>query len=145
MAKRAASNTNPHESVDLTVPINKQLIDIPAEGCFSREWDMGSPECPVCAMNDICGILFQDVVNKKVKEVEAKHTTFLDKTDFKNIDTEALLKEIRENNGVVPVEFFATHIKKTANTADDVAVLEWIKRFKAEHNLKFRGGKIWTA
>lgn len=142
---RKAEQISPYTGVDLTKPVDKQSIrqGISQDSCLGREWDMRSRECPVCAMNDICGILFQDNVNVKVKEVEEKNVTFLDKTDFKSIDADALYARCVAQSGQLPIEQLAEEVKSMANTADDVAVFEWVKRFKAERNLKFRGGLVW--
>lgn len=135
---------NIYKDIDITKPIDKKPISVETTDCFGLEWDMRVKECGVCAMNEICGIMFNDTLKKKVKEVESKHEVFLDKADFHALNEDALYEEIKNNDGKISVESFVDRLKLTANIVDDVAIIEWIKRFKAKNNLKFRGGFIWT-
>jgi len=145
MAKQAAS-INPYKDVNLSVPIDKDGIksSISEESCLGKEWDMGSKECPICAMNDICGILYQDVVNQKVRVLESKHNTFLDKADFRNIDEDALLKLCNDQSGILTIDELCKTVSTQANMNDDVSVAEWVLSFKVKNNLKFRGGIVWN-
>lgn len=145
MAKKAATE-NIYKEVNLSIPIDKDLIkkEIAEDSCLGKLWDMQSKECPICAMNDICGILFQDVVAGKVKEIEAKHPVFLDKVDFANIDEVQLLADCHECSGVITVQILFNRVAKEACIVDEVAITEWIIAFKTKNNLKFRGGVVWS-
>lgn len=118
---------NRRDSKTVEADLSKPLTGIAPDGtCFGKEWDMKDKDCQYCADNEICGILFAtNVVKAKVKEVESKNPIFLDQTDFSLIDKKLLIQQI---NGLTTSEFVAI-VKKQARTEDDVAAVEWIKRF----------------
>jgi hypothetical protein len=130
--------------VDMLVPLDKTAFKPKDENdCFGREWDMGSAECPVCAMCDICCIVFQDTLAAGVKIIEDANATFLDKTDFAAIDEAKLLAGIFEQNGKMQVGDLIDKVMKLASTADEVAAVEWIKRFIKSNPVKTVGGILW--
>lgn len=136
------TKTQPHKQ-DFTAPIDPAQFKVVDGDCLGKEWDMRSKECPVCAMCDICSILFQSQVRKKIQQVEAQHATFLDKTDFAAIDQQQLRARIEAANGQMNVGDLVEEVHATAQTDDEVAVVEWIKRFLRDNGLKTTEGKIW--
>lgn len=143
---RKAEHKKIFADVDLSVPIKKGelLGKVPEDvECFGKEWDMTSKECPVCSMSDICGIFYQDVLAKRVTNVEKEKGPFLDQVSFDLIDKKSLYDWCKENDGKLAVEEFVLKVKELSKSMDEVAIFEWIKTYKAEHGLKFRGGIVW--
>jgi len=142
--KLRSAKKGPAPKVDLLVPINAAAFKPKdAEDCLGRAWDMSSTECPVCAMCDICCILFQETLAASVKAVEDKNVTFLDKTDFENINQTELLAEIISRSGEMPVSELIDKVMAIAETADEVAAVEWLKRFIKDNPIKTVEGILW--
>lgn len=119
---------------DLTKPL--PLVPINEGDCFGKEWDMGTSECQYCADNEVCGILFSKLLRSKTDELEQVNT-YLDQTDFNAIDKKALLSII---NGMTSKDL-KVYIKLVTKSIDDVAVVEWIKRFvRSTEGLSIKGG-----
>ena len=126
--------------VDLTKPVTVA----PAEdGCFGREWDMRTNECSVCADNLVCGIVFsENGLKDKVREIEEKNGGFLDEIDFGLVDEEEVVKWIK--SGKTTTKELIAHVAKAAKCRDNVAVVEWIKRFvRSRENVYTKDGLVW--
>jgi len=129
-----------HGDLDLTKPIDKtKLIQ---EDCFGKEWDMGSKDCPICHDNEVCGILFSDLVKKKSKQIQKGKPTFLDKAFFSKKLTTALDKALSDR-GEVELEEVYDVVKLKANVSDRVAIREWVKRFANDNGYIIQGKEIW--
>lgn len=138
-------NEKPSIEVDLTKPINHEDVKSKVTGaCFGKEWDMGSRECPLCADNEVCGIIMGGAVKQKVKTVEDAHAMFLDATDFLNLgkDGNKILEHIE--SGVTTTQQLIAKVKEIAKTADDYAAIEWVKRYKAKGTITIKQGIVWT-
>lgn len=98
--------------------------------CFGKEWDMTVRPCQVCADNEVCGILFAEVVKTKVAEVEQKHVAMLDKADLSLIDDEEIFNLMVTGNGTMTVEELLSILKAVSGLDDDIALVEWVKRFR---------------
>lgn len=114
------------------------------ESCFGKMWDMSAKECGMCADSDMCGILYQEIVDNKVKEVASRNVKFLDETDFDLINTELLKTTIKSASGEMTVAGLLQWVMEAAHTADDVAAIEWIKRFiKSEPSIYTKDSLVW--
>lgn len=141
---REPKEKNIYSDIDLSLPVDKSKLKVSDEDCFGILWDMGSKECPLCAMNEICCIPFQDKVNKQAEEIQAKNVVFLDQTDFSVVDPAKLLSTIKEKSGKMTVAELVTRVKVKADTADDMAAIEWIKRFVKSHDEVYtKEGIVW--
>jgi hypothetical protein len=128
---------NKRENKTVDPDLSKPLPMIQTDGsCFGKEWDLGTNDCQYCADNEVCGILFAKLVKSKVADLEAEQT-FLDQTDFSLVNKEQLLKGI---NGM-STGHLMQYIKLASNSTDEVAIVEWIKRFvKETEGLSIKGG-----
>jgi hypothetical protein len=128
---------NQRENKTVDPDLSKPLPMIQTDGsCFGKEWDLGTNDCQYCADNEVCGILFAKLVKSKVADLEAEQT-FLDQTDFSLVNKEQLLKGI---NGM-STGHLMQYIKLASNSTDEVAIVEWIKRFvKETEGLSIKGG-----
>lgn len=121
--------------VDLSKPIDVSILPETDDSCFGKEWDVGQKDCEYCSDNEVCGVLFSHRLKSNVEQIETEHTTFLDKSDFTGLNEEDILSRI---NGITSEEFFSL-VKSLANTEDDIAVIEWIKRFiKSKRNISIK-------
>ncbi len=119
---------NQRENKTVDPDLSKPLPLIQTDGsCFGKEWDLGTNDCQYCADNEVCGILFAKLVKSKVADLEAEQT-FLDQTDFSLVNKKELLKGI---NGM-STGHLMQYIKLASNSTDEVAIVEWIKRFVKE-------------
>ena len=104
--------------------LSKPIPSIPTDDtCFGKEWDLATNDCQYCGDQEVCGILFSKLVKSKVAE-----KTFLDQTDFSLVNKKELLKSI---NGM-STGHLMQYIKLASNSTDEVAIVEWIKRFVKE-------------
>jgi hypothetical protein len=118
---------------DLSKPLPPIKTD---DSCFGKEWDLATNDCQYCADNEVCGILFSKLVKAKVETIEADKI-FLDQTDFTLINKKELLKAI---NGM-STGHLMKYIQLTTKSTDEVAIVEWIKRFvKETEGLSIKGG-----
>lgn len=120
---RNQRDTKTHDP-DLSKPIPNIKTD---DTCFGKEWDLATNDCQYCADNEVCGILFSKLVKSKVAELEAEKT-FLDQTDFSLINKKELLKGI---DGMTTGHLMK-YIQLATHSTDEVAIVEWIKRFVKE-------------
>ena len=134
----------PTYDVDLRRPVSKEtkkeiaVKESTGDSCFGLEWDASNNECGMCADNELCAIFHRSVVDKRAKEIEKKTgALFLDRTDFANVDKEKLLFQMDLKSGVMTSRELLGMIMEQACTSDDVAAVEWLKRWKKETGDKF--------
>jgi len=136
---KVARKSNSFPELDLSKPLQRSAIYIPPDDCFGKEWDAYDKSCQVCADCDVCGILFSDLVKKKVHEVELQEknrgAAFLDTAEmFRNLDglkdkmSKLVIKRDATDNPLT-VEDLVEYVKDKYNISDDVAIKEWIKTF----------------
>lgn len=114
------------------------------EDCFGKELDFDTRECQMCADNELCALLFQDTLGKKVKKFEQENGPTLDMADLSLIDKKGLEKLIQDKSGELTVEELSKKVIEQSNLHDSVAIVEWLKRFKEEIGFKVRGGKVYA-
>ena len=133
--------------IDLAVPVDRKIFrtEVSNEAsCFGKLWDLGTKLCSQCADKDTCGIVYKDTVDKKAKDLEQSvGAKYLDATDFDNVNTDKLMQFIQ--SGVTTLDELVTEIMRLANTSDNVAAQEWLKRWHKEHRkIKSEKGVVWT-
>lgn len=109
--------------------------------CFGKDFDIRQNDCAGCADNEVCGIIFGNAVRAKVKEMD-KINKYLDVADFSLIDDELLAIWVKQKERTVDELF--DKISTDAKCADEVAVVEWIKRWvKGNEKLYIKDGIIY--
>jgi len=114
--------------VDLKKPINLEKIGKVEVACFGQEWDTRSKECPLCAAQELCAIVFQQKIKNAVKQREAEADYFLDQADF-DFDTSVLKADCKEHSGKWTTMDLYKRISDLSKCRDQVAVVEFLKRF----------------
>jgi hypothetical protein len=130
--------------VDLRYPIKIENIDMSNTGdCFGKEYDITTKECPMCADNEVCAVVFmkKGLVDKVEKQREIDGVEYLDECRLLEIDEEEVYGSIE--SGVTKVVSIVQYLKKEGKTSDDDAVKEWIIRFKKKYNLTITQGIVW--
>jgi len=131
--------------VDLTVPVDLSLHKV-SGGCFGKAWDMSTKECGKCADNELCGILFKEVVDQKAKAVEDNlGTKFLDTADFSRVTVEDVLSYIGDvGDGELTVQELLNYVMAKANCDDRKAAVEYVKRLvKVDNVIRTKEGLVW--
>jgi hypothetical protein len=118
--------------VDLLVPVVPNGIVCQEQtDCFGLEWDSRASECSICADETLCHILWTEQVKDKKLTFEIQNGPLLDSVDWKSVDMvkiEKLAKKYQDEG--VPMTFLELEdlIANQANTKDDEAVIQFIKR-----------------
>lgn len=111
------------------------------ENCFGKMWSLSSNECSMCSLFNVCGIYFDSrTLQKKISEKESKYGPFLDQADLSLIDTSYIEKKISEGDYTVAKLIKYAH--KASRLTDEVAIIEWIKRYFVSNKLKTENGII---
>jgi|WetSurMetagenome_2_1015567.scaffolds.fasta_scaffold914003_1 hypothetical protein len=118
--------------VDLLVPMVPGDIH-PEEqtDCFGLEYSPTDRDCSICSDQDICGIVYSEKVKIKKKSFEVENGPTLDMTDFKGVDMnniERLARKYETEGEPMTFEELQNAIKMLANTKDEEAVIQFIKR-----------------
>jgi len=110
--------------------------------CFGSLWDITSKQCQICSDNEICGIVTGNAVRQKAKEMD-KVKQFLDLSELDCINEEAIKLWLAMKPR--PVADLVARVHKDGKTPDEVAVIEWIKRFvKANERIFIKDGIVCT-
>lgn len=130
-------------TVDLSIPIDRSIFSgEPQDSCFGKEWDLSDRKCSLCNDKDICGIQFQDTVNKKAKELEAKiGTPYLDLSDFKSVTKTALSRRLKF--GKTTTAQLIQIVGELACSGDTVAIKEYIKNNKPTLGITIKSGIVY--
>lgn len=136
--------------VDFTKPVFAKDMAIKENDCLGKEWDPYDKACTYCAECELCGVLYQQPHNKRVKEAEdkakEKGTPFLD-TAY-NIHTLGITDKfhgivLRKDSEGDPVSKYdvVDMFREKYNISDEVVVVEWIKKFlKDKPDIKLQDG-----
>lgn len=114
----------------------KELMTDNPEDCFGKAWDPQDKDCAICHDVEICGIVKQEAIKKRVKKVEKEKGPMLDQTAFEKVPQEKIVAGLTEwaNDGEpATYEELSEQIGKLARTKDEVAIREYIKRFLPRH------------
>jgi hypothetical protein len=118
--------------VDLLIPVTPESIQ-PTEStdCFGKEWDSRASECCICADETLCHIIWSEQVKDKRVTFEAQNGPLLDQTDFQGVDMakiEKLAKKYQDEKEPMTFQELQDVIASQANTKDNEAVIQFIKR-----------------
>lgn len=118
----------------------------PADSCLGREYDANTAECKQCADADLCLGYYKYKITEKVKERMPQLP--LDVADFSRI-TETiqgkllgLVRKYQDEGNCMQVEELFDTFKQLSQCADDVAVVEYLKRFILNNTLKTQNGLL---
>lgn len=119
------------KEVDLTTLLDpSELMGESPDDCFGKEWDPQNGDCAICHDIEICGIVKQSEIKKKVKNMEKKAGSFLDMTAFEKVPMDKIAKtaiEWAEDDDPASYEELVEQIGQIARTKDPVAIREYIK------------------
>jgi hypothetical protein len=130
-----------YKDADLLKPLDTSNIMTEAEDCFGKEWDPTAKACGTCADNEICGIKFSAAVREKVKEMD-KINQYLDLSDWTLVDDEDLNLWLGMRTRTS--EQLLDKVLTSAKSTDEVAGIEYLKRFLKKNNWKVEGGKVYA-
>jgi len=104
-------------------PINKQVIEQPAQGCFGVEYDNRASECKRCADNLLCMTRFQQNVIKSQAGRKYMGDSTLDTVSY-----DYCIEYIRVNEPTVGE--MIDHIMELTNHPSKEDVTDWLVSFK---------------
>jgi hypothetical protein len=115
--------------VDLLKPIDPKTLE--AIDCFGLEFDSHSSECSSCADSELCLIKWSEDVKGKKIAFEIQNGPLMDQVDFASVDMariERLAKKYQDEGQPMTFQELQDVIAGQANTKDNEAVIEFIKR-----------------
>jgi len=134
---------------DFSKPLNLAELEkfVDGDDCFGSLWDLRAKECPMCADKEMCGVLYNENLRRKVKEFEQEEEVImLDRSDFEALDgIDAALINGDVVGDVIGMQVgdFIDAIMSKANTSDEEAAVLWAKRFiKRNRNIYTKSGII---
>lgn len=125
---------------DLSREIDASDFTFDKNDCFGGLWDIEDRLCRLCHDNVVCGILFAKKVALEETRMQRENEKFLDTVDFENINKDALC--IWLSTSAKSVDDFFDYVAKKASCSDEVAVVEYIKRFTLANGFKIRNSVI---
>lgn len=119
-------------ALDLTKPVDTEamLQQTPSESCFSHEWEPTHKLCCVCADSEICGVLFNSRLTKKVREIEEENGGYLDNMHFDSIDKDEVKQLLSMKQ--FTFDMFVKKIAKFTQCPDLDTVKYWCKSYIIE-------------
>ena len=90
--------------VDLRYPIKIENIDMSNTGdCFGKEYDITTKECPMCADNEVCAVVFMKtgIVTKIEEQQQKDGVEYLDECRLLEIDDKTLYDSIESGKTTV--------------------------------------------
>jgi hypothetical protein len=115
--------------VDLLKPVDPKALE--AIDCFGTEFESRSSECSQCADSELCLILYAENIKSKKLAFETEHGPLMDSTDFQGVDMakiERLAKKYQDEGEPMSFQELQDVIASQANTKDNEAVIQFIKR-----------------
>jgi hypothetical protein len=141
-------HTTPTE-IDLTVPVDPTSI-VPTEqtDCFgTEEYNPQDKDCSLCSDIEICGIKFQELIKTKKVKVETEKGPMLDQSDIDGVNfkkIEKLANKYYLEGDPMTHEELIEAVMIQANTKDEVAALELIRREMPGTNMVLKDGKVYV-
>lgn len=134
----------PHKKslgLDLTKPLDLSTVKTDDGTCFGKMWDPRKEACQQCADSDVCCILKEQLVKKKVTDLEKKDGPYLDEARMHRVTDTALDKFIKKH---VPmgVDDLVTEVMRLGNIKDRPTAIERIKRYKNTGHIKIKDGQV---
>lgn len=131
------------------LPSLQELGEAP-DSCLGVEYDALAQECRSCADSGLCLAYFRNHITSKVMQV-LPDVPFVDVADFSlitDVIQQKMLGVIRarqDENNPAPVTDFIQAVKTISKCQDDVAIVEWFKRFMTNNGLCTKNGFITFA
>lgn len=110
------------------------------EDCFGKEHDMRESLCVLCADNEMCGLYMGENTRAHVKEME-KIEKHLDVSKMDSIDSDAIAMWLSMGKEKTTEELYVK-VALAGNSEDEVAIVEWMKRFLKRNDLTIQEGVI---
>ena len=151
------------KEIDFTKPVSKDVSEYKeVPDCFAQVFDITKVACAKCHDNEICSIMYRDnVVEKKIKTVEAKVPKIIDKEEnqetppenpetpdvnFGIIDKKKLEKfliDAADDKDPLRVEALVKYTMQQGKTEDRKAAIDWLVEFiKESGKIKTRDGFV---
>jgi hypothetical protein len=134
------------QEVDLLKPVN--IPDGDPDDCFGTSlYNPQDKDCSICADIELCGIKFQGLIQKKVQKFEEENGPLLDQVDFGSVKMnkiEEFAKQYEAEGEPMTFQELVDAISQLANTKDEVAVVEYLKRTLPTSNLLIKEGKVYA-
>lgn len=132
MAERIKHKTIIHPEIDLTkpVPVETLIKEATEEGCYTYLWKPGHTMCNLCASLEMCGILYNARLTKKVKKLEKEKGGYLDSMLFDCINKDELKQWLQIKPRTT--QELVDKVGKFANCPDPNTTMFWCKSFIIE-------------
>lgn len=143
MQERIAHTVNKAADLDLTKPVpTKQLMaEVNEEDCYTQLWNPEDKLCSICASFEICGILYNARLTKKVAKREKDKGGYLDNMHFDSIDKDELIQWLRIKPRTT--QQLVDKIAKFSECPDPDTIIYWVKSFIIETpEIKTKGGIV---
>ena len=117
--------------VDLLKPVVANIAPAEQSDCFGQEFEGRASECSICSDSELCMIIFSEKVKTKKSAFEAEHGPLLDQSDLVGVDMgkiERLALKYQTEGEPMTFAELQDLIRIQANTKDDEAVIQFIKR-----------------
>jgi uncharacterized Fe-S cluster-containing radical SAM superfamily enzyme len=116
--------------VNLLIPIDPAAVVVDSD-CFGKEWESRASECNICSDCELCQIVYTEQVKSKKLTFEVMNGPLLDQSDFQSVDMakiERLAKKYQDEGDPMSFQELQDVIASQANTKDNEAVIQFIKR-----------------
>lgn len=132
MRERVKKTKVSFPDVNMTKPVDVKEVtaNIEDQDCFTFLWQPDDKLCAACADCEMCGIIYNHRLNKKVKRVEKEKGGYLDNMHFDSIDKDELLQWLRMKPRTT--QQFVDKIAKFSECPDHKTVVYWCKSFIIE-------------
>ena len=145
--ERVLKTESRFSDVDLTIPLNSEdiMAKIEQSDCFGKVWDLRTVECSKCAERDVCGIIFNETVKGKVKEVQQEQgAIFIDLSDFDRVNKNTVFDWVV--SGETKVQDLLTYVMSLACTSDQEAGIQFLKKFITNtEGINTKSGIVWIS
>ena len=128
--------------VDLTKPLDLSTVKADDGSCFGKMFDPRTDECQSCADSDVCCILYERIVKKKVRSVEEEKGPFLDTAGMHRVTDEMISAFIRKHKKGMSTESLVDKLLEMAGISDTVSAVERIKRYKLTGLIRIKNGIV---
>lgn len=139
----------PKQKIDLFKPIKAEdfMDKVTNNDCFGNLWDGAYTECKTCGVEAVCATICRKNHKAQEKKLEQQEGPYLDQvrelSEAQQSKIVSFVKASELDNPVTSSELFST-IKKLMKTKDDVAAVQYVKRFVRGNGLKISEGKVYS-
>lgn len=133
MAERIKHTAPKHPEIDVSLPVDVQKLmgqTTEAEDCYTFLWEPGDSMCNVCASFDMCGLIYNTRIKKKVAAIEKEKGGYLDSSLFECIDRNDVKTWLKHKPRTG--KQFVDMIQKVSNCPDRDTCKMWCSSFIQE-------------